>query len=287
VLNEEEAIAKLLDEIHMEGFSNILVVDGYSTDKTVSIAESNGASVIKQHGIGKTGALRTALEHVKTPYLVVMDGDCTYSPGDIERFLPMASRYDLILGSRRTGRENISNVHRFGNWVINTAINILYGAGISDACTGMYLMNTRMANSIELSSKGFDVEVENIIKNIDAGNITEVPISYRERIGKTKLNTWRQGFQILWTVIRMAFSYNPVFFLSLLGSLLGLIGGGILGYELYLRYLFGESGWSIGYLWLGLILFIMGLNSFTVATITLIIKRQEKRISRLIRSLGR
>ena len=88
VLNEEEAIGQVLESVKDCGYYNILVMDGYSTDDTVAIASNNGVRVITQLGIGKTGAIKTAIEHIRTPYFVVMDGDCTYDPRDIKNFFP-------------------------------------------------------------------------------------------------------------------------------------------------------------------------------------------------------
>jgi len=83
-LNEEEAIGQVIEELKQMGYHNILVVDGYSTDGTAKVAESNGCCVVFQHSKGKCGAIETAIENVKTPYMLVMDGDCTYDPKDIE-----------------------------------------------------------------------------------------------------------------------------------------------------------------------------------------------------------
>ncbi|MEM0496456.1 MAG: glycosyltransferase, partial [Candidatus Nitrosocaldus sp.] len=60
-LNEEQGIAKVIEELHSLGITNILVVDGYSSDRTVDVARSLGARVIYQHGKGKTGALKAAV----------------------------------------------------------------------------------------------------------------------------------------------------------------------------------------------------------------------------------
>ena len=64
VLNEEEGIGKIIQEIISEGYRNILVIDGYSTDKTVTVASENGVRVIYQHGVGKTGAIKTAIDNI-------------------------------------------------------------------------------------------------------------------------------------------------------------------------------------------------------------------------------
>jgi dolichol-phosphate mannosyltransferase len=58
-LNEEAAVGKVIAELNEEGFHNILVVDGYSSDGTVNVVKGNGTRVLYQHGPGKTGALKT------------------------------------------------------------------------------------------------------------------------------------------------------------------------------------------------------------------------------------
>ena len=286
VLNEEEAIVPIVKELLGAGYSRILVVDGYSVDNTLAMARSLGVRVVQQHGSGKAGALKTAFEMVETPYLLVMDGDYTYCAGDIEKFLHFADKYDQIFGRRMLGKENIPRLNRFGNWVINTMLGIIYGGTISDVCTGMYMMKTDVARNLTLNSKGFDVEVEIAIQNLYNGSVTEVPINYRKRMGIAKLTRF-DGVHILWRILRMSLTYNPVFILASIGSTLGLPGGLILLREFYLRLIYGDTGWSIGYVWLGLILFITGLQCLTISILTLLSKRQENRIIKYIKDLQR
>ena len=104
VLNEEEGVSVVIDELLENGYRNILVVDGYSSDLTAEVARRKGVTVVEQHGRGKTGAIKTAIEQLSTPYMLVMDGDFTYSAADIERLLTHANGYDQIIGAevRRT-----------------------------------------------------------------------------------------------------------------------------------------------------------------------------------------
>ena len=104
VLNEEAGVKAVIAEVFRNGYQNILVVDGYSTDNTLQAAQGKGVNVVTQHGRGKTGAIITAIENVSTPYLLVMDGDYTYNAADIERFLLHATEYDHIVGSRQSTR---------------------------------------------------------------------------------------------------------------------------------------------------------------------------------------
>jgi len=275
-LNEEEAIGKVIDELWGEGYNNILVVDGGSSDGTVRIAEEKGVKVIPQCGRGKAGAIRTAIEYVNTPYMLVMDADYTYDPRDIKGLLALAHEFDEVIGLRMD-RENIPWVHRIGNRILSFTLSLLMGQRIHDPCSGMYLLKTERARSLELTSGGFDIEAEIAAQMCTFGRVAEVPIRYRKRLGNKKLN-WKDGFKILATIIRAAWLYNPLFIFSVIAALLAVPGASVLLWQLTLRYLYGSGAWSVGWVWLGLTLLIIGIQGFTVATITLLLKRMERRI---------
>jgi len=210
VLNEEKGIGKVIQDVKKEGYHNILVVDGYSTDKTVSIASKNGVKVIFQKGVGKTGAIKTAIQHVKTPYFIIMDGDCTYNSKDIIKFLPHIQKYDEVIGARTIGRKNIPILNRFGNWIINQTFNLLFGTNLIDVCSGMYALKTNFAKKMTFKTKGFDVEVEIAAQTAINGRITHVPIKYFKRVGKQKLRPLQDGIHILRTILKLAIFYNFV-----------------------------------------------------------------------------
>jgi dolichol-phosphate mannosyltransferase len=202
VLNEEEAIENVIESVKEEGYYNILVVDGNSTDRTYEIASNMGVNVIIQKGEGKTGAIITAIETIKTPYLIIIDGDSTYYPSDIIKLLKYLNDYDEIIGSRIIGRENIPLFNRFGNGMINGLFNLLYGTNLKDVCSGMYALKTDFAKNLDLKTSGFEVEVEIASKTVRKGKIYEVPISYGTRIGERKLNPLKDGLRIVITIIK-------------------------------------------------------------------------------------
>lgn len=278
-LNEEKAIGTVIEELKSEGYTNILVVDGYSQDNTVKIALEKGAKVIYQIGKGKTGAIKTAIDNIETPYLLIMDADYTYDPKDIHKMLLHIPKYDEIIGYR-TKRENIPLLHRLGNYIISLAFSILHGQRVLDPCSGMYILKTETAKNIELNTTGFDVEVEIASQIANYGKIAEVPINYRKRIGEKKLETWKTGTTILLTIFKMAMLYNPIFLFTALASLLTIPGLAILLWQLYLRYIRG--GWSLGWAWAGLVMLIIGIQAFTITLIIILLKRLEKRILQTI-----
>jgi len=275
-LNEEEAIGFVLEELKQYGYNNILVIDGYSTDKTVQIARNNGVRVEFQHGRGKTGVLKTAIEHVETPYILMMDGDATYDPACIERLLAYADRYDQVIGYRVEGRSNIPRLHRLGNWVITKVFNILMDTRLSDVCSGMWIIKMETARQLELDSSGFALEVEVISQTRE--NITEVPIKYRSRIGKKKLGTWRDGVKIVMSIVSLARINNPVFFFSALASLSIIPALIILGWVAIEVLLAGV--WHDILALLGLVLLLFASQAFTVSTMSILLKKMERRFLR-------
>ena len=277
--NEEQAIGMVLDEVSAAGYENVLVVDGYSVDGTVKLAESRGIPVVQQNGPDKTGAIRTAVDLVKTPYMLVMDGDYTYCAKDIERFLNHGGRYAQIVGVRN--RACMNWVHRAGNWMITHTFNLLLGAGLSDVCSGMYLLRTDVARELELQSKGFRTEVEVVAQTVLEGSVTEVPVGYRPRVGKRKLSTWRSGFEIIAAILGLARRYNPVLLFSAIAALSIIPASFVLGWVGLKLLLFGvfHNWWAM----LGLFLLLLAFQALAVSTVSILLKRSERRIMQALR----
>lgn len=280
-LMEEEAIGLVLSELKSEGYTNILVVDGRSTDRTVEIAKSMGVEVTYQDGRGKADAIKTGLRYVRTPYVVVMDGDYTYNPKDIEKLLESMDEYDEVIGVR--DRANIPRVNRFGNLVITWLFNLLFGTKLRDVCSGMYLLRTDVAREVGFESRGFSVEVE-IAAHVAStgGRIGEVEISYRKRIGRPKLRKVH-GLQIATTAVKLMLKYNPTFFFFLASSLALIPGVVIIGYVAYKLLFYGVKH----YVWalLGVTAGGVGLISLLIAIFALYMKRFEYRVLRTLREL--
>jgi dolichol-phosphate mannosyltransferase len=278
-LNEQEAIGKVLDELFSIGLKNILVVDGYSSDGTSDTAKKYPISVIFQHGKGKTGALKTAFEKVKTPYMILMDGDFTYDPSCIHRFLEHMQSYDQIIGARNLDdKKNMSVLHKLGNKIITKTFNALMGTSLSDLCCGMYALRTEIAKNMDLSSTGFGVEAEIAAQIASSGRITEVPINYRQRIGKQKLSTWKHGFKILNTILKLAMTYRPSVFYSIIVSITSLLGIGILANTVIEWSL--TKTLSVPWLLIGISILSIAIHFAGVGLEAKMLRRMELRIIR-------
>lgn len=223
-LNEEKAIELVLKDIMLEGYQNILVIDGNSSDDTVKIVKKMKVNVFPQIGRGKTGAIKSALEYIKTPFFVVIDGDYTYSVKDIEALFEKAQFCNQVIGARRD-RVNIKRLNRFGNGMINLLFNFSFGTRLTDVCSGLYILKTSFARKMVLETSGFDVEVEIAAQAAESNKIAEVPISYGRRIGIQKLNPVKDGVRIVSSIFRLSKKYNPLIFYSYLAGSTLTVGG--------------------------------------------------------------
>ncbi|MHA2052073.1 MAG: glycosyltransferase family 2 protein [Candidatus Hodarchaeales archaeon] len=280
-LNEALGIGQVIEDVINEGYFKILIIDGYSSDETVEIVNGYDVQVLNQIGKGKTGAIKTCINHVKTPYFVVIDGDTTYDPKDIVKFLPHIRYYNQIIGARDKGRDNISKINRFGNWIINTVFNLMFGTSLSDVCSGLYALNTQFAKGLTLETQGFDVEVEIAAQAADSGSITQVPISFSKRVGLQKLHPWKDGTKILLTTLKLARTYNAISLYSLI-STLTIIPGSLLLIWVFLETL--NQRWHNGMALLGIMFTLLATQSFTISTIASQQRRLEQRLLRKMQS---
>ncbi len=285
-LNEAEAIGKVIDEILAVGVprENILVVDGGSTDGTVLIAKSKGVRVVLQEGKGKADAIRTALKYINTPFVLVMDGDYTYPAYHIPELYKAAQEgLDLVIGRRIPEEGAQTLTYRFGNWLLTKFFNMLFGTKLSDVLSGMYIIRTGVLREVEFTSSGFGIESE-IVAHVAStgGDIREIPIRYRKRLGKKKLGV-RHGLQIVLTMIKLALRYNPVFLIFAIGSLPLVPGLIIGGWVLYNYFFVGVKYYVKGII--AAILTATGYASLLLSLIALYLKRVEYRIMRMLRRL--
>jgi len=286
-LREAESIGLVLDELFSVGIppDKILVVDGYSNDGTREIAESKGVKVVLQEGSGKADAIRTGSKLVKTAYALVMDGDYTYPATHVpELYNKIREGYDLVLGYRKYVEKGaMSSLFKFGNRIITTFVNVLYGTKVSDVLTGMYVVKSSILKEIFYEARDFSVEVE-IFSHVanTTGKISEIPIRYRRRRGVKKLG-FSHGFKITWDLIRLTWRYNPSYLIFLLGAAL-LIPGLTLGAYVAYHYFFTGINYYLKGL-VAILLTLAGFQSLLMAIISVYTKRIEMRTIHKINEL--
>jgi len=211
-LNEEESIAKVMQELNVMGYDDILVVDGNSKDRTVEIAKGYGANIIVQKGRGKGAALRQAFndEKLNGGVVVMMDADGSMNPSEIPRLIEaLDSGADLAKGSRFLPygySEDMNFIREIGNRFFLFLVNLFWSADYTDLCYGFGAFRKDAIDKLapHLKSKNFEIETEVFIKAKKLGlKVIEVPsVEFRRRHGKSNLSIFRDGFRILRTILR-------------------------------------------------------------------------------------
>jgi glycosyltransferase involved in cell wall biosynthesis len=214
-LNEEQNIAEVIQELRLAGFSNILVIDGNSNDKTAKIAEKLGVTVLFQNGKGKGNALRQAFTYdgLKGEVVVIMDADGSMNPQEVVSYIGALDQgVDMVKGSRfiRGGyTEDMTTIRRIGNSLFVLMTNLLCSTHYTDLCYGFAAFRREAIEKLYpyLESKNFEIETEIFIKAKKLGlKVMEIPsVELRRRHGKSNLMAYKDGFRILKVIINGIF----------------------------------------------------------------------------------
>lgn len=214
--NEEESLPLVLAAIPRNMVDRIVVVDNASTDRTAEAARAGGAVVVSETRPGYGSACLTGLAYLRAnqpPEIVVfLDGDYSDHPDELPGLIePIQSRkVQMVIGSRALGsreRGALLPQARAGNWIACTMIRWLYGHRYTDL--GPFRAITWEAlESLEMRDPDFGWTAEMQVKALRHRlAVTEVPVSYRRRIGVSKITgtlrgTVLAGYKILITVMR-------------------------------------------------------------------------------------
>lgn len=224
--NEEEGIKRVL-KIIPEFIDEVLVMDNNSSDRTVENALAGGAHVIKnEKNLGYGGSFKKAFANVKGDIIVTCDGDGTYPIRYCHRLLDvlLEENFDFVSGRRfpLMNRNAMSFRNMIGNVVLTKIVNLFFGLKFQDALSGMWVFRREILPNFDLLSSGMSFSPEIKIEAFTNPNIRsrEVPIIYGERIGKSKLYAWKDGFEILCFLLKKRFKK--------LTSVKTSVGGGIL-----------------------------------------------------------
>ncbi|MGE0285170.1 MAG: glycosyltransferase family 2 protein [Bradyrhizobium sp.] len=232
--NEEAAVATVIADFR-KALPNaaIYVYDNNSKDRTVEVAEKAGAEVRRETHQGKGHVVRRMFADIDADVYVLVDGDATYdapsAPKMIEKLL--AEHLDMVVGLRvdqsvaayRPG-------HRTGNWMLTTFLASVFGEAFKDILSGYRVFSRRFVKSFPVLSDGFEIETELSVHALElALPVAEISTPYyaRPEGSFSKLNTWRDGFRILGTILRLYRSEKPLRFFTAIGVFLMLVSIGL------------------------------------------------------------
>lgn len=216
-LNEESSIGKVINDIPSELVYETIVVDNNSVDKTSEVAKSNGATVLKETEPGYGAACLKGMDYITnldepTDIIVFLDGDYSDFPEEMTTLVaPIIEQdYDLVIGSRVLGvreRGSLTPVQLFGNWLSTKLLKLIYNVDYTDL--GPFrAIDWRKLQELGMRDRNYGWTVEMQLRAAKKGlKCTEVPVSYRNRIGISKVSgtikgSILAGHKILFTIFR-------------------------------------------------------------------------------------
>jgi glycosyltransferase involved in cell wall biosynthesis len=214
-LNEEESLGYVLKAVDTDLLSEIILVDGGSSDRTVEIAELNGVRVIHESRRGYGRACATGAANTQGEVIIFMDADGADDPSQITNLLDpvIQEGVDLVLGSRLAGNifPGAMPWHQeFGNRLSAGMIRLLYGLPISDLSPFRAVRRSRLYE-LNMQEMTYGWPTEMITKSAKKGwRILEIPVDYHPRMGgKSKISgTVRGTFLATYYIFRTILKYS-------------------------------------------------------------------------------
>lgn len=216
-LNEEKSIEFVLRDIPREFDSEVIVVDNNSSDNTSVCAKRGGAMVLRETKRGYGNACLKGIDYAKSlnpEVIVFLDADYSDHPDELPKLLQkMDEGYDLVIGSRTLGNAEPGALRpqaRWGNRLAVFLIKLFWGYKYTDLGPFRAIKWDKLLE-LNMKDKNFGWTVEMQMKAAKLGfNVAEVPVSYRKRIGISKVTgtftgTIKAGYKILFTIFRYAF----------------------------------------------------------------------------------
>ena len=206
--NEEEGIRAVLAQMPPI-VDEVVVVDNASTDRTAEVAGTLGARVVFEGRKGYGRAYKTGFAQARGDVIVTMDGDGTYPPDSIALLLYVLveERLDFITARRWYSRsgETKSPIRLLGNAILSGTMMCLFFKFIIDSQSGMWVFRRDVLEKISPNSDGMALSEELKILAFTHQDLRcmEMPIYYGERIGRSKLNLWKDGFGNLLFLAKM------------------------------------------------------------------------------------
>jgi glycosyltransferase involved in cell wall biosynthesis len=213
-LDEESAIGALLAQIDRGLVRDVIVGDNGSRDATAEVARAGGAEVVsvpeRGYGAACAGALAVLADDVEV--VVFMDADGSDDPGEMRALLEpvLSGRADLVIGSRvRVERGALTPQQRFGNWLATHLIAVIYRHRYTDL--GPFrAIRRELLDRIGMRDRRYGWTVEMQVRALQLGaRVAEVPVSYRKRVGKSKISgtvtgVIKAGWWIVYTIFKYA-----------------------------------------------------------------------------------
>lgn len=241
--NEEAAIGKVVADFRAElPNAGIYVYDNNSKDRTVEVATKAGAIVRRETHQGKGRVVRRMFMDVDADIYVMVDGDATYDAPSVHEMIALLvnDRLDMVCAVRVDREEAAYRLgHRAGNKLLTGFVANVFGHSFNDMLSGYRVFSRRFVKSFPVLSGGFEIETELTVHALElelpVGEV-KTPYYSRPEGSMSKLSTYRDGWRILWTVLKLYRSERPLPFFVAIGIMLALMSIG-LAIPLFVTYI--------------------------------------------------
>ena len=221
--NEETAIAQVVKDFRAAlPQATIYVYDNNSTDRTVEVARAAGAVVRRETHQGKGNVVRRMFSDIDADVYVLVDGDATYHAPSAPAMIALLleERLDMVVAARVHEEEAAyRRGHVTGNRLLTGFVATVFGTTFTDILSGYRAFSRRFVKSFPVLSGGFEIETELTVHALELElPVAEIRTPYYKRPegSQSKLSTWRDGFRILGTIIKLYRSERPLrFFISI------------------------------------------------------------------------
>lgn len=212
-LNEEQSLPLVLGELPRDLVDDVVVVDNGSTDRTAAVAQAAGARVVPEAHRGYGAACLAGIAATtRADVLVFLDGDHSDYPEDLRGLLSpvLDGSADLVIGTRMTtptARAAMLPQARFGNWLASRLMRLCFGIRCTDLGPFRVIRRSALLR-LGMCDRDFGWTVEMQLRaHLASLAVLELPVRYRQRIGKSKITgtvrgTVRAGWKILSTIAR-------------------------------------------------------------------------------------
>ncbi len=215
--NEENSIAKVIHDIPAGLVHEVIVVNNNSNDATDLNAQNAGATVLHEERPGYGYACLKGIEYAKQlhhlPDIVVfIDADYSDHPEEMTMLLQpiINDGMDMVIGSRALGKKEKGSMtvqQIFGNWLATRLIKIFYDVRYTDLGPFRAIRYDKLMEiNMQDTTYGWTVEMQLKAAKLKM-KIIEVPVSYRKRIGFSKISgtlkgTVLAGYKIITTIFK-------------------------------------------------------------------------------------
>lgn len=241
--NEEAAIAQTVaDFVAALPTATVYVYDNNSADRTAEVAAGAGAVVRHEKMQGKGRVVRRMFADVEADIYIMADGDATYEAAAAPLLVRQLidEQLDMVVGARKSEIDAAyRRGHRLGNVMLTGMLARIFGRTFTDILSGYRVFSRRFVKSFPVLSVGFEIETEISVHALELRMpVAEQVTAYAARPdgSQSKLSTYRDGWRILNTIVKLFRYERPLAFFGFIAAVFALMAI-ILAIPLFITYL--------------------------------------------------